>query len=229
MSWIPVAQHPGMFVWYSRFIPQVTKVSFCSNPSTNDAPTAPFFSNIGIAVGVRVGVGVRVLVGVLVAVGAVLVIANSRCFVDAAAYFTPDVFVPSAEDAWTIHFTNQTTVILFPVIVQTAGVVDVYVTGNPEFVTAAGVISLPSHSRHSGNVGKSMVLVASFASNVLVTVAGAYATPPKVPPAAVTVMEQVPTSSKFTRPLVDTAQIPGVVVVYVNAEPVAGAIVAVRG
>ena len=56
-------------VWNSRFIPQVTKVLFWSNPSTNDAPTAPFFMRNGMGDGVKVGVKVAVLVGVLVAVG----------------------------------------------------------------------------------------------------------------------------------------------------------------
>jgi hypothetical protein len=45
-------------------MPQVTNVPFWSNPSTNEAPTAPFF----IINGMGVGVIVNVLVGVLVMV-----------------------------------------------------------------------------------------------------------------------------------------------------------------
>ncbi len=62
-------------VWNSRFIPQVTKVLFWSNPSTNDAPTAPFFISKGMGDGVIVGVNVGVLVGVLVAVGIAVFVA----------------------------------------------------------------------------------------------------------------------------------------------------------
>jgi hypothetical protein len=66
MSLIPDPQHGGMSAWYSRFIPQVINVPFWSKPSTNDAPTAPFFISNGIGVGVCVLVGVLLFVTVLV-------------------------------------------------------------------------------------------------------------------------------------------------------------------
>ena len=66
MSLISDPQHGGMSAWYSRFIPQVINVPFWSKPSTNDAPTAPFFISNGIGVGVCVLVGVLLFVTVLV-------------------------------------------------------------------------------------------------------------------------------------------------------------------
>ena len=64
----------------------------------------------------------------------------------------------------------------------------------------------------------------------MVTVAEPYATPPKLPAAAVTVTVHTPTSSKLTLPLDDTVQTPAdeMDATYVNAKPVAGAIVAAR-
>ena len=129
--------------WNSRFIPQVTNVSFWSKPSTNDAPIAPFLSKNGIGVGVCVGVGVRVLVGVNVSVGLLSVMKNSRVTSAAAPYVTPPL-VPAAADALTVHLPNPITLILPPTIVQTNGVVVVYVTGCPDNAVAAGVISSPS-------------------------------------------------------------------------------------
>jgi len=73
------------------FIPQVTNVPFWSNPSTNEAPTAPFFIINGIGVGVMVnvlvGVLVMVAVGVedLVSVGVLSSIANDCTTVLAGA------------------------------------------------------------------------------------------------------------------------------------------------
>jgi hypothetical protein len=63
----------------------VTNVPFWSNPSKNDAPTAPFFIKNGIGVGVNVGVKVRVGVNVRVGVAVESVIKNSRTKSVAAA------------------------------------------------------------------------------------------------------------------------------------------------
>jgi hypothetical protein len=52
-------------------------------------------------------------------------------------------------------------------MVQTNGVVVVYVTGSPEFVTAARGISAPSDSRHSGNAGKVTVWTAGVGTAVV--------------------------------------------------------------
>jgi len=95
----------------------------------------------------------------------------------------------------------------------------VYVTGSPEFVTAARVISLPSHSRHSGIVGKVTVWTAAVVLNDFVTVAEPYGAPPEVPLGAETVIVQTPTSSKFTRPLDDTVHTDNVPDEYVSAAP----------